>query len=554
MMKLAKHDKRAAVAVVLLIALAIVCRILGNSGYHRHLLGLLRSGIYIFLFAAWGVSIQRRIMQKWQRRHLILIAACMVFWFFVRTLKYHLFPTDTTPDIARFLWYCYYIPMLLISNLFLMTSVALGKPEQYHPSRSLRLLWIPAILLILAVLTNDLHQQVFAFPYGANVWTDDRYAYGLVYWIIAVWIFSNAIVAFVITISKCRVPRTKTILWLPLVPFALMIVYGVLCITAWSAIQPFLGDMTAVYCLLTTLVLESGIQCGLVQSNGHYDELFQESTIAAQITDRSLNVCYAAKNVKLVEQQALEQAEQKSVILDGGIRLRAELIRDGYVFWQEDVSELLSVLDALGDTRDELKEYSHLLDEENRRKQRRRELEERKRLYDAVQERIHPSIERLENLLTRLQTIQDVDTARWLHGKVAVLGAYLKRRSNLVFLADRTGKVDSRELFLCLNESASSLHLAGIPCAIRFDVEGSMDGEIAGTLYDFFEGALEIGYDAISGMNVIMTSDGSEYRMTLMLKCEADMSALAERFSRTVIERDEDIRYCSLTCKGGETV
>ena len=55
-------------------------------------------------------------------------------------------------------------------------------------------------------------------------------------------------------------------------------------------------------------------------------------------------------------------------------------------------------------------------------------------------------------------------------------------------------------------------------------------------------------------MNVIMTSDGSEYRMTLMLKCEADMSALAERFSRTVIERDEDIRYCSLTCKGGETV
>ena len=171
-----------------------------------------------------------------------------------------------------------------------------------------------------------------------------------------------------------------------------------------------------------------------------------------------------------------------------------------------------------------------------------------------MQERIHPSIERLENLLTRLQTIQDVDTARWLHGKVAVLGAYLKRRSNLVFLADRTGKVDSRELFLCLNESASSLHLAGIPCAIRFDVEGSMDGEIAGTLYDFFEGALEIGYDAISGMNVIMTSDGSEYRMTLMLKCEADMSALAERFSRTVIERDEDIRYCSLTCKGGETV
>ena len=547
MMKLTKHDKRAAVTVVLLIALAIVCRILGTSGYHKHSLGLIRSGIYIFLYAAWDVSLQRRIMQKWQRRYLVGIAVCMVFWFVVRTLKYHFIPVETLPHMTRLTWYAYYIPMLLIPVLSLLAAASLGKPEQYRTPRLLHLAWVPTIFLVLTVLTNDLHQTVFAFPKEYPIWTDDHYSYGLMYGVVMLWILLCAILALGIILGKCRLPRRKTILWLPLLPFGLMIIYGVLCITAWPVIQPFFGDMTAVYCLLTTLVFESCIQCSLIQSNSRYAELFRASTVAAQITDEDLNIRYRAENVQPVEKVTLRRAENENVILDGGIRLCAEKIRGGYVFWQEDVSEFLSVLNALEGTKDELQGYAHLLDEENRRKQRRRELEERKRLYEAVVGRISPSIERMENLLNRLQTAQDVETARALHGKVAVVGAYLKRRSNLVFLADQTGKVDARELLLCLNESASNLHLAGIPCAVRLDVEGGMDGETAGTLYDFFEATLEIGYDAITGMNVVVTPEGPNHRMLLMLKCEGSMTALADCFPQVVIERDEDITYCSLT-------
>ena len=554
MTKLNKQGKQTATVVAALIVLAVVCRMLGYNGFHKLLTGLIRSGIYIFLLAAWSVSLQNRIMQRWQRRYMTGIAASMVFWFLVRTLKFHFIPEETMPDVIRALWYCYYIPMLLIPMLSLFTAVSLGKPEQYRPPRRLHLLWIPTLLLILTVLTNDLHQTVFVFSAAYPVWTDSHCSYGPMYWVVMLWILLCAALALGIIFRKCRLPHSKKILWLPLLPFCLIIVYALLYITVFPIIKPLLGDMTATSCVLIVLIFESCIQCGLIQSNSHYAELFRTSAIAAQITDRDLNVCYAAQDIHPVERKALEQARQEAVILNESIRLCAEPIRDGYVFWQEDVSELLSVLNVLGDTRDELQEYSHLLDEENRQKKRRRELEERKRLYDAVQRKVFPQIKRMEELIDQLRIAEDTASAKALHGKIAVTGAYLKRRSNLVFLADQTGQVDTRELFLCLNESVSNLRLAGVSCGLRFDLDGGMDGEAAGMLYDFFEAAVECAYDALTGMNVAVTPEGAGYHILLMLRCDTDLSALGPRFPWAVVEQDEDICYCRLTAKGGEPV
>ena len=137
-------------------------------------------------------------------------------------------------------------------------------------------------------------------------------------------------------------------------------------------IRLFLGDLTTVSCLLIALIFESCIQCGLIRSNSHYAELFRASSIAAQITDRDLNVCYAAQAIQSVERKVLERAKQETVILDGGIRLCAEPIRDGYVFWQEDISALLALLDELSGTKEELESYNGLLEEENKQKRRRK--------------------------------------------------------------------------------------------------------------------------------------------------------------------------------------
>lgn len=52
---------------------------------------LLRSGIYVGLFVAWGVSVRRRIIQVQTKQYLSAISALLVLWMAVRTLKYMIF-------------------------------------------------------------------------------------------------------------------------------------------------------------------------------------------------------------------------------------------------------------------------------------------------------------------------------------------------------------------------------------------------------------------------------------------------------------------------------
>ena len=100
MTKLSKQGKQAAIIAAVLIALAVTCRMLGNNGFYPKTLGLVRSGIYIFLIVAWGVLIDRRIIQTQIRRYMIGISGVMVFWFLLRTWKHHLISAEALPDVT----------------------------------------------------------------------------------------------------------------------------------------------------------------------------------------------------------------------------------------------------------------------------------------------------------------------------------------------------------------------------------------------------------------------------------------------------------------------
>lgn len=92
---------------------------------------------------------------------MLLVAGLMVFWFVVRTTKYF-FTYDL--QISRYLWYSYYIPMLFIPLTALQAAFLLGQPEEYRLPGWLKGLCIPTGILSIFVLTNDLHQLIFAFP------------------------------------------------------------------------------------------------------------------------------------------------------------------------------------------------------------------------------------------------------------------------------------------------------------------------------------------------------------------------------------------------------
>lgn len=113
--------------------------------------------------------------------------------------------------------------------------------------------------------------------------------------------------------------------------------------------------------------------------------------------------------------------------------------------------------DALDDLRlvqEELRDTGDILKEENAQKARKLKLEEQTRLYDLIEQESAPQFARLDALLSELSATRSPEDAKRLLGRIAVIMTYIKRRSNLVFLAAQRARIDANELLLCLNESA----------------------------------------------------------------------------------------------------
>lgn len=538
--------------VVLLVAVLMICavcsRVAARYGYCAEVLSIVRALIYIGLLAAWGISVQTRIIQTQVRRYLLVIAGLMLLWLTLRTVKYNTYHMTA----ERFLWYGYYLPMLFIPVLAVLVALSLGKPENYRLPKWTHFLYLPSALLFLLVLTNDLHQLVFFFPTG--VLSTREYDYGIGYYVVLAWMVLCAAAALAIILAKCRIPQSRRYLWLPVVPFALALGYCAAYIKGVYWVWLLAGDLTVSMCLIITAIFESCIQCSLIQSNTHYAELFHASTIGALITDRDFSVACAAENARSVDSQTLMAAAESPVVTADGIRISEAPIRWGHVFWEDDISPMLAVLKELDDTREELQSYGSILQAENAQKARRKKLEEQERLYRAMQEKAAAPAVRLSNLAKTLQGVQDADAARFLLWKMTVIGAYLKRRSNLIFLADRDGMVPVSEVALCLNESMDNLRLHVRRCASRLDFEGELRLETAAALYDFFEAAIELAMDDLSGAAANVTRKEDACVLSLMLQCGTDLTSLRAAYPDAFVENEDGVWYCTLSVReGGNT-
>ena len=536
-------------AVLILFLIAYIPAVCWWNGIDLHVnnLPLIRGVNYSILFAAYGLTLRKRIIQTQVLHFLMVIITLMVFWVLIRTIKYSFV---VSPDIIRYLWYTFYIPMLMIPALFILVALSLGKPEQYRLPRWTLGIFLVAVGLALLVLTNDYHQLIFAFPGVPG--PGDNYTYQTGYFVIL-----GAEVVFALTglttlILRCRIPHSKKITWLPFIPLGVATLYAVLYIVDHYLISMFARDLTIFLCICYIAILESCIRCRLIQSNCNYDDLFRASTLGAQITDKDFEVLYASDNAGTFDRQALDAATHQPFILPDGLRLSEAPIQGGHVFWQEDVSAVLDVLEELKSTQNELQSYGTLLLEENEQKARRKKLEEQKRLYDAMQAKTAPQMSLLEKLAGELETAKDQDTARRLLGNIAVIGAYIKRRSNFVFLAGRPNTSATEELSLCLNESAGSLRLCGVTCAYQLNLDDRMSLEAAADLYDFYEAIVELSLDTLTDIFASVDRDNEEYRLSLMLRCDSDLLPLLEQFPNADVTKEDGVWYCALTVKAGD--
>ncbi|MGN0499112.1 MAG: histidine kinase N-terminal 7TM domain-containing protein [Acutalibacteraceae bacterium] len=520
-----KRNINTGIIVVLLIVFAVVFRILGNNGIFPLSLGLLRTFIYIGLYIWWGVSVSKRIVQAQVRRNLVAVSLLNIFWFAIRSIKYY-FVSD--PALLRQLWYWYYFPMLFIPLISVFVSMSLGKPENYRLPKWTSLLYIPTVLFLLLVVTNDLHQLVFAFPAG-EVWSDKNYDYVLGYFLVIGWEIICALASFTIMVIKCRLSQRKK--YLPLSLLCICIVYALIYASGVEWMRIICGDITAVQCLMFTAILESCIQCGLIQTNTGYDSLVEAGTLKAQITDTDYNIRYTSANSPKLSENVMRSAKNGAVSLDKNTLLKSNPIEGGHVLWLEDISDISALLKELEENKEMIAE-SNLLEQENyRTKLKINTLQEKNRLYDLLQDQTAHQIDLLDSLFAQYNTETNYEKRRSLLAKIAVIGAYIKRRGNLMFIGEKSATTDTAELSLCLEESFANLELIGVECAVDIPANNKIDTTDAIRVYDFFEAVTEATIDDMRSVWLKARSLKDCVIFHLEVECEsllADFSELAE--------------------------
>lgn len=509
------------------IAIAYACRMLAKFDIGGPAVNHIRTALYLLLFTLWGFSLDRRIIQRQTLHCLRLTAALMLLWLILRTLKYSFV---TGPAAGRYIWYLYYLPMLFLPLLGVYIALSMGKSEDYRLSRGTGMLSIIPAALFLLVITNDLHQQVFAFKSGVpGLPVSGTYSYRPLYFICLGWMVVCMAFSLVCLFRKSRIPSGEGKRITPFVLGCAMLLYGILYLSGIPAVRWWFGDMNVMFCLLYAAIYESCIRCRMIPSNTGYVELFEASTLAACIADRSGRIVLRSRAAG--EDMTCPQEGQRIVRPDG-MRISSAPISGGYAVWQDNVRQLAELRTRLNANKEEMERNKKKLKDAYLVQKSLHELTEKNRIYNELEAKHSRQTAQMRQMLAQCERSGPAERRNLLK-KVLLLGTYIKRSANLYFLSSEYQWLPQQELRLTVDEAVRALTACGTECGVIYRTTEPMRASEVVRLFDLLEIVAETTVDDLHSL-FISVSDSA---MDLSVECAADLSAIA---SLEVTVRQED--------------
>ena len=524
--------------VFTIIAAAYSCRMLAMLDIGGVCVSYIRAALYLLLFSLWGFSLDRRIIQKQALHCLRLTAALMLVWLVLRTLKYEVV-TDLT--VARYIWYLYYLPMLFIPLLGVYIALSLGKSEEYRLTGRIGALAIIPAVLFLLVITNDLHQQMFAFDSGIPGEPDNySYSHGPVYFCCLGWMVTCMFFSLILLLKKSRVPSSPKKKLTPFVIGCVTVLYGILYLSGLTAIRRWFGDMNVMFCLLYAAIYESCIHCRMIQSNTGYVELFEATTLAACIADRNGNIVLRSR---AADEDTVCPKNGLQIFRSDGIRVSSAPISGGYAVWQDNVRPLTELRVKLSENKEKIKNNKEKLQEAYLIQKKLNELTEKNRIYDELETKYGKQIVRIGQLLKQCEGAGPVETQNMLK-RILLLGTYIKRGANLYFLSLEYEILPQQELRLTVDEAVRVMTVCGTECSVVYYTTKPMLSSEVARLFDLLKIVAEA---TINGLHSLFISV-SDSEMDLSVECDADLSFLV---SSNVTVKQEDGLWLVRTLIGG---
>lgn len=526
------------ILVFTIVAVAYSCRMLAKFDIGGVYVSYIRAALYLLLFSLWGFSIDRRIIQTQALHCLRLTAALMLVWLVLRTLKYEVV-TDLT--VARYIWYLYYLSLLFIPLLGVYIALSLGKSDEFRLTGRIGALAIIPSTLFLLVITNDLHQQMFAFSSGVPGEPDNSsYTHGPVYFCCLGWMVICLFFSLILLLKKSRVPCVKKKKIIPFVIGCATVIYGILYLSGLPAVRWWFGDMNVMFCLLYAAIYESCIRCRMIQSNTGYVELFEATTLAACIADRNGNIVLRSR---AADEDMVCPQDGLQIIRSNGIRISSAPISGGYAVWQDNVEPLTELRAKLSENKTKIKNNKEKLLEAYLIQKKLNELTEKNRIYDELETKYGKQIVRIGQLLKQCECAEPVEIQNLLK-RILLLGTYIKRGANLYFLSLEYEFLPQQELRLTVDEAVGAMTVCGTECSVVYHTTKPMLSSEVVRLLDLLKLVAET---TIPGLYSLFISV-SDSEMDLSVECAVDLSILA---SSNVTIRQEDGLWLIRTLIGG---
>ena len=471
-----------------------------------------------------------------------------------RGIKYSAFAN--VDILARYSWYFYYIPILLIPLFFFYIALLVSRKEGEKIPKPYFWMLVLTLVFIALILTNDLHQQIFKFQDGFVNWNSD-YSHGWLFYVITVWQYSLFVAAIIILVIKCRVSDAKKNVWIILVPALIgALMYILLLIDKVPKINgTSIFEFPETHVFTVAIIIECCMQLGLVPTNSDYGKIFKNLSISAQITDERGNPVYISSSVApLTKEQFLFPNGER---IDDHTILYKMKLPGGYGFYQDDVTELDRINEELVEATEGLEQETELIRLRNELEEQQSKIKQRNILYDKIAKCTQNQSQKISELASIGKSTKDSKKKDECRKKIVLLGSYIKRYANLMLLSQENNQIKLGELKLSISEFLHYLNYYGIPGEFVGDPKESISSDAVLALFETFELAIENNIDSLEGVFVNLYID-KDVRLKLVLENmnyqlpKGTIDNLLEVGISTDIQLEDEVTYIYFKVQKGE--
>ncbi|SMC63518.1 histidine kinase N-terminal 7TM domain-containing protein [Papillibacter cinnamivorans] len=488
-----------------------------------------RVALYIplaILIVFWGVSLSWRVVDRGLRRLLQTQTALLLLWLLIVLLKQS---ADT--DLTRFLWYLYYLPLIGSAAVLALTSIHIGGiiPEHWKKVRTAIL--VPSGLIVLMVMTNDLHQFVFRFT--SELLPAESYEYQPGFFLLFAWVAFLALGGLMILYRCAGNRRNGRYIVLLSGLVGSIALYNILYIAGVSFIRQ--TQMGPVHVVFILLLWELTLRSGLIPYNRYYRLLFESSRLSLYLVRHDGSVHSDSSGAEPLPPDI-------TAGITGGRRLffapddpggalgpdyEAAEISGGFVVWKHDLSGIRSLNKNLRRIRQSLLGQTALLEKQVEQERVSQALSARRHMLERLDGLVRPRLDEVGRLAERLSpSLSEAEFRSVLRDIISLIG-YCKRIGLLHLGALPDGSVPARLVTLLLQEICADSAEDKMEIALYGEPSGAISLREAIGYLDFCRDLFSVLRDCASG-SIFVHADDPDGALALGFLCDLPAESLED--------------------------